>query len=66
MNGDTFNQPPNSKDQIKDCSFANAVFSYSTDLNGLINIGRRFLEQVLRNSSSLDNSLNFGDAMPSG
>ena len=39
---------------------------YNADLNGAINIGRRFLEQVLRNTGSLDNPLNFGDVRPSG
>ena len=38
---------------------------YNADLNGAINIGRRFLGQLLGNIA-FDRQLNFGSVMPSG
>ena len=39
----------------------NCGSQYNADLNGAMNIGRRFLDQVFGNSGALDTSLNFGD-----
>lgn len=37
---------------------------YNADLNGAINIGRRFLDQVFKDSGALYTPLDFGDVMP--